>query len=86
MSSAAIVSDEGQVTLPKGLRDRLGMRPGSRLEFQVADDGTLRARVLARGADALFGLLAREGEPSKSLDEMDAAVTTGVRSRVKRTK
>jgi AbrB family looped-hinge helix DNA binding protein len=86
MSTTAVVSEKGQVTLPKGMRDQLGIRPGSRLEFQVSDDGTLRVRVLARGADTLFGLLARAGEPSKSFEEMDAAVTESVKARARRSK
>ena len=32
---------------------------GSRLAFRVADDGSLNVQVLAKGSDALFGLLAR---------------------------
>ena len=30
----AIVSEKGQVTIPKRLRDRLGIRPGQVLEFE----------------------------------------------------
>jgi AbrB family looped-hinge helix DNA binding protein len=39
----AIVAERGQVTIPKPLRDKLGIRPGTALEF-VAKDGTLVAR------------------------------------------
>ena len=39
----AIVAVRGQVTIPKPLRDKLGIRPGTALEF-VAKDGTLVAR------------------------------------------
>jgi antitoxin PrlF len=38
-----IVSEKGQVTIPKPIRDRLGLRPGTELEFQ-AEDGRLVAR------------------------------------------
>lgn len=41
-----IVSEKGQVTIPKRLRDRLGIRPGTRLEFE-AEEG----RLVARKAD-----------------------------------
>jgi antitoxin PrlF len=30
----AVVAERGQVTIPKRLRDRLGIRPGTVLEFQ----------------------------------------------------
>lgn len=39
----AIVEERGQVTIPKPLRDELGIRPGTALEF-VAKDGALLAR------------------------------------------
>ena len=41
----ATVTDKGQVTVPKEIRDRLGIAPGSRLDFEAQEDGTLRALV-----------------------------------------
>jgi antitoxin PrlF len=38
-----IVAARGQVTIPKPLRDKLGIRPGTTLEF-IAKDGTLVVR------------------------------------------
>jgi antitoxin PrlF len=38
----AVVSEKGQVTIPKGLRDQLGLRTGTVLEFK-ADAGKLIA-------------------------------------------
>lgn len=83
MSTTAVVSGKGQVTLPKSLRDRLGIHPGSRLEFRVAADNTLAVQVLASGSDGLFGLLAAPGDPVRSLGDMDAAVTAAVRARAR---
>lgn len=39
----AVVAERGQVTIPKPLRDKLGIRPGTSLEF-VAKDGALIVR------------------------------------------
>jgi antitoxin PrlF len=39
----AIVSEKGQVTIPKAIRDKLGLRPGTRVEF-VANNGKLVGR------------------------------------------
>lgn len=33
MTKRAVVSEKGQVTIPKRLRDRMGIRPGQVLEF-----------------------------------------------------
>lgn len=43
----AIVSEKGQVTIPKRLRDRLGIRAGQTLEFREE-----RGRLVATKANA----------------------------------
>ena len=83
MTLTATVSDKGQVTLPKPLRDQLGLRPGSRLEFLEGADGVMQVRVLAKGSKVLAGLLARPSEQALSLSDQDAAVTEVVRARTK---
>jgi antitoxin PrlF len=40
MASAAITS-KGQITVPKEIRDVLGVRPGDRLAFRALEDGTV---------------------------------------------
>ena len=55
------VTDKGQVTLPKSIRDRLGIQPGTKLEFELESDDTLRVRVLTRGSKGLYGLVAKPG-------------------------
>lgn len=77
----ATVSEKGQVTLPKKLRDLMGIQPGARLNFQLAEDGTLRVQLQARGANSLFGLLARPGQQALALEQLDQAITDTVRAR-----
>jgi antitoxin PrlF len=52
------VSEKGQITIPKRLRDRLGLRPGTVLDFDEVD-GRLVARKLAPRdrLDDLIGIL-----------------------------
>ena len=33
------VTRKGQVTIPKPVRDRLGINPGTKVDFELADDG-----------------------------------------------
>lgn len=80
------VTDKGQVTFPKAIRDRLGIRPGTRVDFQLEPDGTLRVRVLTRGAAGLFGLIARADEKPRSLAEIEAGVMAAVMERNRRKK
>lgn len=35
------MTSKGQVTIPKRIRDYLGLKPGSEIEFQYADDGRI---------------------------------------------
>ena len=54
----AVVSEKGQVTIPKALRTRLGIRPGAVLEFD-AEEGRLvarKAQAIDR-IDAAWGIL-----------------------------
>jgi AbrB family looped-hinge helix DNA binding protein len=37
------ITTKGQVTIPKEVRDRLGLRPGDELEF-IEEDGVYRLR------------------------------------------
>jgi antitoxin PrlF len=75
------VTDKGQVTLPKAIRDLLSISAGTRIDFEVQPDNTLKARVLTRGAAGLFGLIAREGEAVRSLDEIDTGIAAAVTQR-----
>jgi antitoxin PrlF len=54
----SVVGERGQVTIPKPLRDSLGIRAGSRLEF-TEEAGRLVARRLVERdpIDALVGAL-----------------------------
>jgi AbrB family looped-hinge helix DNA binding protein len=53
------VTSKGQVTIPKELRQRLGIRQGSRIEFLwVGDEVVMRVRSLpAAPSNSGFGLL-----------------------------
>jgi len=40
----ATITSKGQVTIPKRIRERLGLDTGTEVEFVLDDDGTLRVR------------------------------------------
>jgi len=63
----AVVSEKGQVTIPKPLRDSMGIRPGDMLDFSE-ERGCLLARKALEcdPVDAVYGIL-RLG---RSTDEM----------------
>ena len=80
----ATVTDKGQVTVPKNIRDQLHIATGSKLDFEVEEDGSLRVRVLVRGSDNLFGLVHRPGIKPLSIKEMDEGIVAATKVRNQR--
>ncbi len=70
----AVVTSKGQLTLPKGIRERLGLGAGSRLDFEVNEQGWLLARPVNNTALGLAGLLRRPGQEAVSVEAMAEAV------------
>jgi len=46
------VATKGQATIPKAVRDRLGLQPGSRVDFDLAPDGRVVLVKHGEGAPA----------------------------------
>lgn len=42
------ITIKGQVTIPKNLRDHLGLRAGDQVDFVFAEDGSLRLQPLRK--------------------------------------
>ncbi len=68
------VTSKGQVTIPKQVRDRLGVHQGDRIEFVVDSGGSVSLRPLKRSARELAGFLHRPGASPVTQAEMDASV------------
>ncbi len=63
----AKVAKRGQVTIPEALRKRLGLTPGTILEFEAEGGKLVAVKVQPRGpVDAVFGTLGR----GRSTDEL----------------
>lgn len=62
------MTERGQVTIPKRLRDRLGIRAGETLEFDEGKGGRLIARKASSRSplDAAYGVL----QLDRSTDEL----------------
>ena len=53
-----IVSEKGQITIPKSLRRRLGIRAGQKLEVREEAGGLMLAKADVRDpVDAVYGIL-----------------------------
>lgn len=71
--SKATLTSKGQLTVPKEVRDRLGLKPGDRLVFEFEGD-TVRLRVESRRSlrDLKGSLPAGRAYPSKEAERSAA--------------
>ena len=74
---ATTITSKGQVTIPKPVRDLLGVGPGSRVEFRRAADGSvvIEKADSTNQPDRLASLVGIAG-PGLSTDEI-MAITRG---------
>ena len=77
----ATLTTKGQITIPKEVRDHLGIDTGDRLSFAVQDDGSVVVRPITRHVRELGGVLHRPGQRAVSIDEMDAGIARRTRAR-----
>lgn len=71
MPRTSTISQKGQVTIPKELRDDFGIRAGDRLEFVAEADGIkVRKRVDLDAFAALRGTLKLPASVDELVDEM----------------
>lgn len=70
-SYEATVTYQGQITIPKELRERFGMRSGGKLRFTVEPDGRVTVSPADLSIKRLFGILGRppRGATLKQMDE-----------------
>ncbi len=71
---AATLTGKGQITLPKPVREYLGVDPGDGVDFMIHSDGSVRVRALDPSVDELYGMLRRPGDPAVALEEMERGV------------
>ena len=57
---ATLVTTKGQVTIPKKLRDRYGIRPGVRIDFVADENGIHLRKVAKKDAGTVLGCLRHE--------------------------
>jgi len=75
------ITTKGQATIPKAIRDHLGLRPGDRVKFFLHPDGSV-VLLPKRPVAALRGIAGHQGRPV-TIEEMDEAVAAGAADAVK---
>ena len=74
MVKSAITS-KGQTTLPKPVREALGVVPGDRVRYVILENNEVRI-VPIKPLSRLFGALGHDG-PAATLEDMDRAIEEG---------
>jgi AbrB family looped-hinge helix DNA binding protein len=71
----ATVTSKGQVTLPKELRERLGVQRGSRIRFHVPASGAVQVEPVLYDLEDLWRMADQGGESNNimTFEQMDAA-------------
>jgi antitoxin PrlF len=62
MPNDATLTSKGQTTIPKEIRDSLGMRPGDRMTFTLMPDATVVMRVKSKSVTELAGILKKKSQ------------------------
>jgi antitoxin PrlF len=76
-SFEATMTSKGQLTLPREIRERLGVRTGGKLRFAIEDGNRVTVSARRSSIQDSFGML---GKPPRSatLEEMDEAIRRAV--------
>ena len=61
MTTDATLTSKGQMTVPKAIRDSLGMKAGDRMTFTLMPDGTVVLRVKNKRVSDMGGILYKKG-------------------------
>jgi AbrB family looped-hinge helix DNA binding protein len=75
--SEAKMTSKGQITVPKDVRQKLGLRPGDRIRFILEADGRVRLMPAKRDIAELVGFLPKP-KRALSIEEMDEAIGRAV--------
>lgn len=78
------VTSKGQLTLPKRLRDALGIEAGTKLDLKLDENGGFAGRKVKDDPLALFGMFHQPGRKPATLEEMDDAIAEGIVERYRR--
>jgi antitoxin PrlF len=73
MHVESALTAKGQATIPKAVRERLGLKPGDKIRFFLLPDG--RVFILpVRPISSMRGMFKRPGQRPVTIEEMDEAI------------
>ena len=73
------MTSKGQVTIPKNIRDLLGLHTGDKIEFVFTDKDEVILRPITKKVDEVFGILYQAGRKVATVEEMDEGIKQKIR-------
>lgn len=71
--TTATLTSKGQITVPRDVRQRLGLDSGDRVEFVEIEQGVFAIKPVIDDVRSLKGLLKKPAKPV-SVEDMNAAI------------
>ncbi|WP_227529549.1 AbrB/MazE/SpoVT family DNA-binding domain-containing protein [Microbacterium tenebrionis] len=75
--STATMTSKGQITVPKDVREDLGLVPGSKVMFVKLPNGQYNVVPRTGKIQDLFGMLHQPGVPAMTIEEINDAIAEG---------
>lgn len=75
----ATLTSKGQLTLPKVVRDSLRLHIGDRVAFVIHGASEAVLKPVTKSVDEVFGRLHNPDQPTRTVEEMKAAVAARMR-------
>lgn len=70
MSVESTLTRKAQVTIPKSIRESLGIKPGDRMSLTLMPDGTVLLRVKNRSIMTLAGCLGKKRRKARPVEHV----------------
>ena len=70
MTTAATLTSKGQTTIPKEIRESLGMKSGDRMTFTLMPDRTVVLRIKNKSITQLAGMLHKKGRKPVPVEQL----------------
>lgn len=70
LASDTTLTSKGQTTIPKEIRDSLGLKTGDRMTFTLLPDGTVILRAKNKSILDLAGMLHEEGRAPLPVEQL----------------
>jgi AbrB family looped-hinge helix DNA binding protein len=80
----ATLTTKGQITIPLEVRERLGLKAGDQIEFQLGPSGEVVITSKRIPFEEIQGILRSPGQKAVSVREMDKGIERAVHARWKR--